>query len=271
MRIHSPIAVAPEVMAQTPLHDSEVCASASRDDATPRARNSSPAVRLSPESRQDQDLDHGSCSSSNTESESSEAESRSLPRARVFYSSHRVLCRRRSRRKCPPTQKTMQDKDSGADTEGSNSEDGLDVPEYIRDEEYCPSLPEVRRYDSGDDSEDEALHRHKRQRVSRSPHVLTLSAPASAWSSRQRRSTRRTTHSPEERRISVCNTERPIPSQATSGPSEARALLAKFEEWPVQDVLLKRITEGGRTTFQLPFEWTSNPRQQHTNRSVSHS
>ena len=49
MRKYSPIAANPEEMAQTLLHDSDVCASTSRHDAIPRARTSSRAVRLSPE------------------------------------------------------------------------------------------------------------------------------------------------------------------------------------------------------------------------------
>ncbi|KAI7767509.1 hypothetical protein LZL87_013754 [Fusarium oxysporum] len=38
--------------------------------------------------------------------------------------------------------------------------------------------------------------------------------------------------------------EHPTPSQTTSVPPEAHALLAEFEEWPLQGTSLKRITEG---------------------------
>jgi hypothetical protein len=34
-------------------------------------------------------------------------------------------------------------------------------------------------------------------------------------------------------------------------------LTTVFEEWPLQDAVLKRVTEGGRTTFQLQFTWGS--------------
>ncbi|EXL64413.1 hypothetical protein FOPG_19322 [Fusarium oxysporum f. sp. conglutinans race 2 54008] len=56
--------------------------------------------------------------------------------------------------------------------------------------------------------------------------------------------------------------EHPTPSQTTSVPPEAHALLAQFEEWPLQGTSLKRITEGNITTFQLQFEWTPHPEQQ---------
>jgi hypothetical protein len=32
---------------------------------------------------------------------------------------------------------------------------------------------------------------------------------------------------------------------------------AVFEEWPLKDVVLKRVTEGSLTTFQLQFTWAS--------------
>ncbi|KAF4447586.1 hypothetical protein F53441_8881 [Fusarium austroafricanum] len=265
---HSPIAATPEVMAQTPLHDSEVSASTSRDDAIPGARNTSPAVGLEPESRQDQNLDHGSCSPSDTESESSEAESGSLPGARMSPPPQELLSRRRSRGTSPRIHTTVQDKDSDLDTEGSGSEDGLDVPDCIRDEEYCPSPPEVQGHDSGDDSEDEEHRCRKRQRVSRSSHASTRRTPASARSSRQRQSTRRTAQLPRGRRTSVCGGEGPAPSQARPIPSDASTFLARFEEWPLRDVSLKRITEGDKTTFQLQFEWTPDPSQPHANRPV---
>jgi hypothetical protein len=269
-RTYSPIAATPKVTAQTPLHDSEVCPSAECDDATPAARNSSPALRLLPESRPDQDQGHGSCSPSDTESDSSKAESGSLPGARVCPPFREGLSRRCSRRTSPPTHETVQDRDSDADTEGSDSEDGLDVPECSRDEEYCPSLPEVQGYDSEDDPKNEELNRRKRRRVSRSPHASTLSAPTSARSSRQKRSTRRTAQLPRGRRTSVCGSESPAPSQTSAVPSDAGTFLARFEEWPLKNVSLKRITEGEKATFQLQFEWTPEPNQLHVHTSVSH-
>ncbi|RYP56071.1 hypothetical protein DL771_012134 [Monosporascus sp. 5C6A] len=33
--------------------------------------------------------------------------------------------------------------------------------------------------------------------------------------------------------------------------------MAKFEEWPFDDVVLKRVTANGVATFQLQFAWDS--------------
>lgn len=38
-------------------------------------------------------------------------------------------------------------------------------------------------------------------------------------------------------------------TRASSNETEAGAVLARFEEWPLENVLLKRITENGITTF----------------------
>jgi hypothetical protein len=35
------------------------------------------------------------------------------------------------------------------------------------------------------------------------------------------------------------------------------AVFARFEEWPLQNASLKRVTENGMTTFQLQFSWDS--------------
>lgn len=64
----------------------------------------------------------------------------------------------RSRRRSSHAHKTAQKEDSDADTEGSGSEDGLDVPGRVRDEDYCPSPLKARGHSSGDDSNDEEQH-----------------------------------------------------------------------------------------------------------------
>lgn len=49
----------------------------------------------------------------------------------------------------------------------------------------------------------------------------------------------------------------PPSSQATSDEAEVKAALARFEEWPLKDALLKRITENGIAPLQLLFSWNS--------------
>lgn len=48
----------------------------------------------------------------------------------------------------------------------------------------------------------------------------------------------------------------PPSSQIYSDEEDAAgAPTAAFEEWPLQDAVLKRVTEGGQMTFQLQFTW----------------
>ncbi|KAK2672740.1 hypothetical protein RAB80_012820 [Fusarium oxysporum f. sp. vasinfectum] len=238
---YSSIAANPEVMAQKPLPDSKVCTSTERDNATSVARSSSPGPRLLPESRPDQDQGHGSCSPKDIEPDLLGAESGSLHAVRMSPPFREGISRRRCRQTSPHTHMTIQDKDSDADTESSDGEDRLDVKECIHVEEYRPSLTDA----SGDDSEDDfkELQCRKRRRVTRS----------------QQLSTRRTAQLPKGRRISVRESESPAPSQTSSVPSDA-GIFARFEEWPLRNVSLKRITEEDKTTFQLQFDWTPDPK-----------
>ncbi|KAH7201473.1 hypothetical protein DER44DRAFT_669911 [Fusarium oxysporum] len=103
---YSSIAANPEVMAQKPLPDSKVCTSAERDNATSAARSSSPGPRLLPESRPDQDKDHGSCSPKDIEPDLLGAESGSLPAARMSPPFREGISRRRCRRTPPHTHMT---------------------------------------------------------------------------------------------------------------------------------------------------------------------
>ncbi|KAF5700099.1 hypothetical protein FMUND_14469 [Fusarium mundagurra] len=237
-------------LAHTPLHDSEEGASTSRDDAISRAHTPSPAKSLSPE-QCEQDYDHTSCGSSDAESESSEAEPRSPFGARP--PSQELPPRRRSRRRSSHAHETVQDKDKDVDIEGSGSEDDLDIPECARDEDYCPSPNQG--HGSGDDSDDEQ-YCHKRHKASGSPYSSVRGIPTSARDSRRRkRSTRAVAHSSRERDTSALGLFSRASSHARSVPSDASAFLAQFQEWQLENVSMKRITENGKTTFQFQFEW----------------
>ncbi|KAI8711062.1 hypothetical protein NCS52_01481500 [Fusarium sp. LHS14.1] len=239
---YSPIAATPEVTIQAPPSDSEACPSAERDDAT-RVHNPSSSPEMSPESPPDQvqGQDRESCSSSDTESGSSEAENGSLL-GTTCSASCEGLSRHRSRRTSLRTREMVQDK-GGRDTdaEDSDSEDGLDALQRGRDEDYCPSSPGVQRYDSEDDHEDEELNRRKRRKVCLPPYA----SPLSALSARQIRSTRSTTRSPRRHRTSHSLA---MP-QTGAISSDVDTCVSRFEEWPLSNVCLKRITEGNRTTF----------------------
>ncbi|TXC09224.1 hypothetical protein FocTR4_00006122 [Fusarium oxysporum f. sp. cubense] len=251
---HSPRTASPAEVTQASLEASEAPAGNSSDDPTPGARNSSLAARMSPEPHRGQNLGDASCGSSDPESEAVDGGPGSPDKAR---SSPQLPSLRRSRRRSPHAHTTAQEEDSDADTESSGSEDGPDVPEYARDEDYCPSPPEVQGPGSEDDDVDDEEHQdHKRRKVSKSPSCSTHNAATSARDShRRRRSTRASAHSLRERDTSALGLLSPTPPRARSVPSEASAVLAQFQEWPLENVSMKRVTENGKTTFQFQFNW----------------
>jgi hypothetical protein len=155
--------------------------------------------------------------------------------------------------------KTMQSKDSDADSESSGSEDGFNGLESQQQEEGSPSLPDGEYSGSEDDDVDDVHQGRKRRKVSKPPACPGRSIPTSSRSSRQRRSATHTAQSPGGLRTSTCGIESPKPSQALPAPSEASTLLAGFEEWSLKNASMKRITEDGRTTFQFQFEWPLCP------------
>ncbi|EEU33810.1 uncharacterized protein NECHADRAFT_89122 [Fusarium vanettenii 77-13-4] len=251
---HSSRTASPVEVVQASLQESEKPAGNSSDDATPEARNSSLTARMSPEPHRGQDLGDASCGSSDPESEAADGGPGSPGKAR---SSPQLPSPRRPRRRSPHVHTAAQEEDSDADTESSGSEDGRDIPEYARDEDYCPSPPEVQGSGSEDDDVDGEEHQdHKRRRVSKSHSCSAHNAATSARDSRRRRrSTRAFAHSLRERDTSTLGLSSPTPPRARSAPSEASAVLARFQEWPLENVSMKRVTENGKTTFQFQFDW----------------
>ncbi|KAG7432006.1 hypothetical protein Forpi1262_v007062 [Fusarium oxysporum f. sp. raphani] len=251
MHIYSHITAGSRDLAHTPVHDSIECAGTSHDDAISRAHTPSPAKSLSPEPQREQDYDHTSCESSDAESESSETEP--ISPFGVRPPSQELSPRRRSHRRSSHAHKTVQDKGRDVDTEGSVIEDDLDIPECARDEDYCPSPNQG--HGSGDDSDDEQ-HCHKRRKASESPYSSVRRTPTNARNSRRRkRSTRAVAHSLRERDTSALGLFSRASSHTRSVPSDASAFLAQFQEWQLENVSMKRITENRKTTFQFQFEW----------------
>ncbi|RYP70408.1 hypothetical protein DL769_004970 [Monosporascus sp. CRB-8-3] len=69
---------------------------------------------------------------------------------------------------------------------------------------------------------------------------------------------------PQRKRRKISTRSRRVRERLTSddsseGGTAADTVQATYAEWPLQDVLLKRVTEGGRTVFQLQFAWDSRP------------
>ncbi|RKK68440.1 hypothetical protein BFJ69_g13598 [Fusarium oxysporum] len=254
---------------QAPPQESEVRAGNSWDDAIPEIRTPSPA-RPSLEPHQGQGLDDASCAPSDAESEVTEAGSGSPSESQVSSPSPSSG---RFRHKSLQKHKTMQSKGGDADSEeGSGSEDDLNGLESQLREESSPSLPDSEDSGSEDDDFDDVHQGRKRRKVSKSPSYSVRNAAISARDSRRRRrSTRAVAHSLRERDTSALGVLSPTPSQARSVPPEASAFLARFQEWPLENVSMKRITENGKTTFQFQFEWPLCANHPHATSVSPHS
>ena len=53
------------------------------------------------------------------------------------------------------------------------------------------------------------------------------------------------------------------------GEDRVESDFATFEEWPLEDACLKRVTQSGGTTFQLQFDWDSCKEHRHRRSSPS--
>ncbi|KAH7153671.1 hypothetical protein EDB81DRAFT_758614 [Dactylonectria macrodidyma] len=156
----------------------------------------------------------------------------------------------------------VQDSDDGGSDVGSESqgsESHLDQVNLLRDENYCPSPTGAEAKSLGDEFNGEDQYPRKRAKVSRSSTSLLRDAAASVERPRRgrpslrSRSTQSTHRGKNTRASSILS---PASSQATPDETEVRADLARFEEWPLGNTSLKRITRNGKTTFQLQFDWT---------------
>jgi hypothetical protein len=122
----------------------------------------------------------------------------------------------------------------------------------------------------GDESDGEDQCPRKRRKVSRSSGLLRDAAASVERPRRGRQSLRsRSTQSTyREKNTQASGILSPAPSQATSDETEVRAVLASFEEWPLENASLKRIAENGKTTFQLQFAWTPCTKHGHASSTV---
>ncbi|KAI8711233.1 Myb-like domain-containing protein [Fusarium sp. LHS14.1] len=257
---HSLRTTSPVEVSQASPEANKASTNSSHDYAISKAHTPSPARSWS-EPHEAQGLGDASCV--HAASEVVEAEFESLSEAPVSSPS---LSPRRSPRKFSKIHKTMQFKDGDADSESSGSEDGLNELESHCPDEYSPSLVDSEDSSSEGDDGDGVHQGRKRRKVS--IHSTAASSRGSR-SSRQRRSTRHAAETPSGIRTSGRAIHSPTPSQATPAPAEASMPLARFEEWPLRDVFLKRITEGAKTTFQLQFDWASDICPSHAGRSMS--
>ncbi|KAH8659508.1 hypothetical protein BGZ61DRAFT_540276 [Ilyonectria robusta] len=152
------------------------------------------------------------------------------------------------------------DDDSDTDSEPQGSESHLGRANLHRDKDYCLSDTEVEEIGpEGDDSDSKDQSSRKRRKVSRSSAGLLRDATASVERPRRGRPSLRSRSTQSTYRGKYAQASgilSPASSQATPDETEVRAVLASFEEWPLENASLKRITENGKTTFQVQFDWT---------------
>ncbi|KAM5365752.1 hypothetical protein ACJZ2D_010821 [Fusarium nematophilum] len=115
---------------------------------------------------------------------------------------------------------------------------------------------------STDEDENDDDEPRPRPRKRRKPAPPARTAPSSASSPRVRSRFALALPPPLRGTASARRSSRlctmPTPSHSSSsqtGDDLDEAACATFEEWPLHDVCLKRVTEQGTTTFQLQFTW----------------
>ncbi|KAJ9137720.1 hypothetical protein NKR23_g8943 [Pleurostoma richardsiae] len=142
----------------------------------------------------------------------------------------------------------------GKGTDG-NSTDGEDSDS---EEDYRPPSLEGSEGELDEDDDFGAPPSKRRKTVATIPATpkttatqrLRSSGPAS-----QPREVQSLTHGGKRSWRSIPS---PLSSRGSDGGKGAvGAVLAKFDEWPLENVSLKRVTENGMTTFQLQFSWES--------------
>ncbi|KAH6879992.1 hypothetical protein B0T10DRAFT_581952 [Thelonectria olida] len=142
----------------------------------------------------------------------------------------------------------------------------------LRDEDFCPSPTEAELMGlGGHESDGEDERPRKRRKVSRSSASLLRHSAASIECPRRGRpslrsaSTRSTYKGKNARASGILS---PVSSQATLDETEARAFLARFKEWPLKNMVLKRITKDSTATFQLQFDWNPCIKPGHASSAV---
>jgi hypothetical protein len=163
--------------------------------------------------------------------------------------------------RCPAENRDRDTETRRAATEG--------VRETVRDEDYCPS-PAHTRDSSPEDGCDDHRKRRRTTRSFRSSIGHAGSAQKAIQGRRLAGSARSPLgdHSTSTRRV-------PSPTSHVGPVSLDAVMAARFEEWVLKNVSMKRITEKDKTTFQFQFEWPAcshdNGHEEHTDRSSGRS
>ncbi|KAF5696805.1 hypothetical protein FGLOB1_13237 [Fusarium globosum] len=254
----SPRTVTPVDVVQASFQENEIPAGNSRENTVPEVNIPSREMSCH-EPCPGQDLDDTRSASTYVESEYTEAGSGSD--APVLSTSPSL---RRFRHKPPPMHKTLQHEggDAGSEVIGNESRT-CRLGSQQREKSPSP-LPNVENPDLEDGDLDDAHLGRKRPKVSK-PFSC---ASTSSQSSEPRGPTAQAQQLQTRTQTSGHSIRSPTPSRETLIPPVTE-LFAQFEEWPLGGAVLKRITEGSKTTFQLQFEWDAASCQPYGHSSLS--
>ncbi|RBA10217.1 hypothetical protein FPRO05_06153 [Fusarium proliferatum] len=258
---HPPRSASPAEAVQASVQESEILPGESCDNAIPAALTPSPTPP-SPKPYEGEGLDDATCASVRVTPDVIGAGSGAGTKVPSPSTSPR-----RFRRDSQQTSETTQSKDSDTDNQSSGTKDRLERLECQHGE--ISHLQPASEDASSDD--DDAHQSRKRRRVTKSPSCAVRSTLDSSRCSRGSRHRRSAARLSTASRTPGYNVNRSPSSEANPACSEAGVLLAQFEQWPLRDVFLKRITEGSKTTFQLQFEWDTESCDPRSDKSVSQS
>ncbi|KAH7111544.1 hypothetical protein EDB81DRAFT_671260 [Dactylonectria macrodidyma] len=248
--------------------DMSVSATPSRQNSIPGAGDVSPQRQPSFETPQGQDHETSDRGSEDVEAHVlSEGAPQSSSGARASLSRPLGPITRRRARRQAVHRLAQDDDDISSDTsnESQGSESHLDRANLRRDKDYYPSHTEAEEMGlEGDQSNGEDQCPRKRRKVSRSSAGSLRNAAASVERPRRGRPSLRSWGKNSQ----ASGILSPASSQATSDETQVTAVLASFEEWPLENASLKRITENGKTTFQLQFDWTPCTKHGHASSAV---
>ena len=156
------------------------------------------------------------------------------------------------------------DNDSDGDSYGNPRDDSDDEKDY-----QPPIEGGEGEQDKEEDDNDVRPTPRKRSKIDSPTHATLNSTFAQRLRPRGHISQTRKFQTPARGRGRPRRQTIPSPPSSTSHDDQGSAepAFAKFEEWPLENACLKRVTENGVTTFQLQFSWDSCTKNGHETRN----
>ncbi|KAH7111520.1 hypothetical protein B0J13DRAFT_576977 [Dactylonectria estremocensis] len=144
----------------------------------------------------------------------------------------------------------------------------LPIEVLLNNAKYRPaqSAEDSERDHDGDEDEDEAYGKRRRKR--RRSHEPLASIKRRGYRHTTRQRPTNTTRSVPRDRAPTPRMLSPFSSCTTSDDSDTRHDFAKFQEWQLDNVILKQVVLDGVNTFQLQFGWDMCSKHDNTGDTV---